>query len=150
VKLSPHFDLAEFSSPEYAHATGKQRAPGKTTPPQKYHPNLRRLCGALEVLRAVDDVPIEIVSGWRSESYNKRNKGRGSRSQHLVGKAADIRSAASSPAVLYWRLHRLMSQGAIPRGGLACYPTFVHYDTRGWPARWRRAPPRPKGYTPGP
>ena len=46
---------------------------------------------------------------------------------------------------LGWVLADMMRAGTIPKGGLACYPTFVHYDIRGIASRWRKAPKRPRG-----
>ena len=47
------------------------------------------LVGHLELLRAIIGRPLPIVSGYRCPVHNRRVGG-GRRSQHLLGKAADI------------------------------------------------------------
>ena len=162
MQLSPHFALSEFASPVYLHKTGKERAKHRQTPPAVYRPNLRRLCrSALEVIRiAAGGKSLKVVSGWRSAEYNRRNKGRVSRSQHLSGKAADLQLGGRGDTVarqkhLFYVILDLQRSGQIPRGGLAFYPgkynkkykrvvgCFVHYDIRGRNARWKRNPKRP-------
>lgn len=109
--------------------------------PTRYVGNLLRLIEALEVIRKdLGGRPVRIVSGYRTPEYNALNKGRASRSQHLFAKAADIQIRHMSPKRIYWAIHRLRAEGLIPKGGLAAYPTFVHYDIRGRNAAWRRAP----------
>ena len=96
---------------------------------------IRRACGGRSVT---------IVSGFRTLEYNRGNKGRASWSRHLFGQAADIRVKGLSPAAVFHVCRDLIHAGLIKRGGLAAYPTFTHYDTRGWNARWRPTPKRPK------
>lgn len=157
MRLTEHFALDEFASPRYLHATGFARAADKESPPLKYHANLQRLCKALEVVRAEVGAPLHVVSGWRSREFNRRNKGRASRSQHLYGRAADLQvigpgAEPTKQRRLFYTLQALQRAGKIPRGGLAYYPgrldkrtgeivgCFVHYDTRGRNARWLPAP----------
>ena len=86
--------------------------------------------------------PIHVISGYRSPKTNamlrRKRGGQARRSQHILGKAMDIRF----PDV---PVHRLRYAGLIrERGGVGYYPTsgtpFVHIDTgrvRHWP-RMRR------------
>jgi uncharacterized protein YcbK (DUF882 family) len=135
--MSAHFKLSEFSSPRTDRS-------GRDSVPPRYQPNVRRLMTALETIRkAAGDRPMSVISGWRSVVYNRANKGRASRSQHLYGKAADLRCRHMTPARLYWVIKDLQDAGTIPKGGLACYGSFVHYDIRGRNARWRAEPRRP-------
>jgi len=123
-----HFSLAEFE--------------GKGPCPKHYWGNIQRLMDALEVIRAElggASITITPAGGYRSPLVNRKNKGRATKSQHLLGKAADIR-CRRSPAVVYRAIESLQKRGLIPKGGLAAYPSFVHYDIRGRNARWRKAP----------
>lgn len=72
MKLSPHFDTAEFAD----HRTGAVHVD-------------RGLVDRLELLRARVGRPLRIVSGFRSVSTN-REVGGAVDSQHLYGRAADL------------------------------------------------------------
>jgi len=139
-----HFKLWEFSSP------GFPKRSNRVAVPAKLHSNVYRLMQELETIReALGGASVHVVSGYRTLIYNKQNKGRASKSLHLQAKAADIQVRGKdgkriSPARVYWVIKDLMNAGKIRAGGLAAYPTFVHYDTRGRPARWRKAPARPR------
>jgi uncharacterized protein YcbK (DUF882 family) len=85
------------------------------------------------------DQPVEVISGYRSLSYNRGVYGnrcragrcRGDGSQHILCRAADIRIAGVSAAQLHaWALHQ-------PElGGVGRYRgDFIHVDIR----------PRPRG-----
>lgn len=144
-----HFRLWEFSCPEGGRV------------PERYRANLQRLMDASETGRyELGDLVWIVISGWRSPAYNRKNKGRATNSRHLTAEAIDFRVRAADdtprrlthtiggrrylkPAVVYWVLHDMMMDGLIPKGGLAAYSTFTHYDIRGWAARWRKAPERP-------
>lgn len=127
---SPHFAAREFRSPD-----------GRRTP-RAVERRLRVLCSdVLEDLRAHFGKPIHIVSGYRSKQYNKGAP----KSQHIKGRAADIRIKGVSPAAIFRVLNRWQREGRIPKGGLGWYPKhgrkgrpfgWVHVDTRGWNARW--------------
>lgn len=117
--------------------------------PRKYWRNVQRLMEALEVIRAElggKSIAITQGGGYRSPSVNKQNKGRATRSQHLFGKAADIRVPGVAASKVYYTIQRLQQEGKIPHGGLAAYikskpaASYVHYDIRGRNARWRAAP----------
>lgn len=141
--MSAHFKMSEFSSPIWD-PVRKRRRRGREPVPHRYRANVRKTQAALETIRAVLGLPVTVISGWRSVAYNRANKGRASRSLHLSGRAADIRIKGVSPALVYWVIRGLIVNGEIPRGGLACYPTFTHYDIRGYNARWRKAPKLPR------
>lgn len=136
--MSKHFKLSEFSSPGYP--VRRNRVPV----PAKLVGNCNTLMQELEVIReALGGKPVRVISGYRTLKYNRQNKGRATNSKHLQAIAADIKVKGVSPARVYWVIKELMRTGAIRTGGLAAYPSFTHYDTRGWNARWRRAPKRP-------
>lgn len=83
----------------------------------------------LERAREHFGAPITITSGHRCREYNRRVGGARD-SQHLRGRAADIKVNGVSPAKVYawfadWH-----------RGGLGKYHTFTHVDTRHGAVRW--------------
>ena len=133
--VTPHFHSGEFSSP------GVLRRRDRVQVPARYRRNLRRVMVALETIRAaLGGHPVKILSGYRTPEYNRQNKGRASKSQHLYANAADIRVKGVRVRDVYWAIAQLRHDGKIPKGGLAAYPTFVHYDCRGRNVGWRRAP----------
>lgn len=85
----------------------------------------------LESIRAHFGKPVKVTSGCRCEAYNKSVGGK-KRSQHLLGRAADIQIKDTSPINVYEYAEYLMSD----RGGLGNYNTFTHIDTRTGKARW--------------
>ena len=99
-------------------------------------------CNALDRLQRVRDelgVPMLITSAYRDPEHNRRVGG-AMASQHMLGKAFDIRVDNIDPA-------KLISV-AISHGfrGIGTYPAqgFVHIDTRDAPARWGK-PFAPRG-----
>ena len=154
-------------APHTAHFSAREfRCPEGGAVPRRCYAKLKRLMGACEEGRArLGGGSWHVVSGWRSLAYNRKNKGRASKSRHLTGDAIDFyviapkgtlrrltrmlrvskrkRVRVLKMSLVYWVLKDMMDAGEIPKGGLACYPTFVHLDIRGWKARWRKAPKRP-------
>ncbi len=85
MKLSAHFDLAEFTRSESAKRHGVSNEP---TP--EHEANLKVLCEkVLEPVRIFNEGPLNISSGYRSKNLNHFIGGSLS-SQHCEGKAADI------------------------------------------------------------
>ena len=104
--------------------------------PEPYRANVRRLCQALEVIRAAfGGREMVLNSGWRSSWWNKQVGG-ASASQHLYGRAADLKVNGISIARTKQVIEQLIQQGKIPQGGIGTYTTFCHYDIRGSAARW--------------
>lgn len=124
MKITPHFRSEEFDQPA---RHDFQREPY----PEKWHATrLRVLCDVLEVIRKEISCPIKIVSGYRSEAYNKKIGG-ARHSQHVQGRAADIQSAALGAGALHDMVLYCYKTGKLPfLGGLGLYPTFVHVDVR--------------------
>lgn len=89
------------------------------------------LIHVLEDLRHHFDVPVGILSGHRCEKHN-RNVGGKPRSQHLLGRAADITTTDFTPAALY----RYLDEHYPMKFGIGKYDDFVHIDTRKSRARW--------------
>ena len=85
MKLSEHFDLAEFTASQTADRRGLDN-----TPPQHVIANLLVLAAGLEQVRSLlGNHPLTITSGYRSPAVNAA-VGSKSSSQHLLGQAADF------------------------------------------------------------
>lgn len=85
MKLSEHFDLAEFTASQTA-----DRLNLDNTPPQLVIANLLVLAEGLEQVRSLlGNRPLTITSGYRSPSVNAAVGSKPS-SQHLAGQAADF------------------------------------------------------------
>lgn len=93
------------------------------------------LCEILEKIRSAVGEPIHILSGYRTPEHNKLVGGK-PKSQHVEGRAVDIAVKTLTPKQLYAKIVQLIDKKVIPDGGLACGPSFVHYDNRGRKARW--------------
>ncbi len=126
MKLTEHFSKWEFDS--------KDGAPMPTSVLE----NVKKVAQNLEVIRSYfGGKPIKINSGYRSPSHNASPSVKGKpNSQHLYGRAADIKISGVTPLELYTGILYLIAEGKISQGGLGLYNTFVHYDIRGHRARW--------------
>lgn len=105
--LSAHFSASEFAE----HGSGKQHV---------IDPELLQV---LERIRALRGRAVSIVSGYRSPAYNRRIGG-APNSQHVVGRAADLKQGVCT-------VEEAISCGA--RGVGHCNGWAVHVDVR--PAR---------------
>lgn len=97
--------------------------------------NIKDLADSLQVLRDFLGEPIRINSAYRSPEHNEAIGGVKS-SQHILGKAADIKVKDIETKDLYLIIESLIVDGKMKQGGLGLYDTFVHYDIRGSKARW--------------
>ena len=90
----------------------------------------------VEVLQKIRDhfgKPVNINSGFRTASYNKRKDvGGATYSQHLYGTAADIRISGVSPKNIAAYAETLLPN----KGGIGIYKDFVHVDVREVKSRW--------------
>jgi len=86
----------------------------------------------LESVRQHFGMPVTVTSAARCRSHNA-SVGGAARSQHIYGRAADIKVAGTTPRAVHdWIAEQF------PYASLGLYQTFVHVDTRtGGPARWR-------------
>ena len=98
------------------------------------------LVEVLEKIRAHFGKPVTITSGFRTASWNAKQKNAAKFSQHLYGRAADIRVQGASVEEVAACAERLL-HGC---GGVGRYPAkagraagWVHVDTRAEKARWR-------------
>ncbi len=106
-----------------------------TAVPDELRPNIIKLCTQLEVLRADLGQPIHVDDMYRTPAHNSTVGGAPS-SQHLLGKAADIRVDGLTPTQLRAAIQKLIAAECMLEGGVGLYSSFVHYDIRGHRARW--------------
>jgi uncharacterized protein YcbK (DUF882 family) len=90
------------------------------------------LVTGLQVLRDTIGKPIVIVSGCRCAKHNAKVGG-AAKSQHVSGKAADIRVAGIPPRLLYVEASRVPQFRGF---GVDDERGFLHVDTRPVTARW--------------
>lgn len=124
MKLTNNFNLNEFNKHNFSLTETVLK-------------NLQELAKNLQVLR--DDVkkPIKITSGYRSPEHNAKIGGVKS-SQHITGKAADLKIEGLTPKQVADTIEKLISAGKMKQGGLGIYKSWIHYDTRGTAARWNK------------
>lgn len=97
--------------------------------------NIELLALRLERIRTVYGSPVIIHSGYRCREYNTRIGG-ARNSQHIQGKAADFSIPGYGAASVAAAVRHLIATGEIAKGGVGKYPTFTHYDMRGYIANW--------------
>lgn len=113
IKISKNFILKEFECKDGNHEV---RIDSK-------------LLEKLQKLRDLINKPIYIVSGYRTKEYNKKIGG-AKNSQHIYGKAADIKVKGMSIKELYNLADK------VGFDGIGTYKTFLHVDVRGYKSRW--------------
>lgn len=128
ILITPHFRVSEFDCKD-----------GTPYPEEWIESRLQPLANLLEEIRADVDMPIVVVSGYRSPAYNQRiKKRRGDKSgvatssQHVEGRAADI----SCPGIAVDELRDIILSmhrhgRLLGLGGVGFYPRsgWVHVDT---------------------
>lgn len=83
------------------------------------------------VRELLGNVPLVILSGYRTPAYNATLEGAASKSQHIEGRALDIWHPTMSPRGMFTTILREAQRGSLPLlGGLGLYKTFVHLDVR--------------------
>lgn len=87
------------------------------------------LLDKLQKLRTRINKPIIITSGYRTPEHNKKVGG-ASNSQHLYGKAVDIKVNGMTPSQLKVHAEKIGFKG------IGLYKTFLHVDVRKNVARW--------------
>lgn len=89
------------------------------------------LVDILQKIRNHFGQPVTISSAYRTPGRNKAVGGT-TYSQHLYGKAADIKVKGVSPKTVAAYAEKLLPK----KGGIGTYSTFVHVDVRTTRARW--------------
>ena len=74
--------------------------------------------------------PLVINSGYRCPTHNKNING-AKNSQHIQGRAADIRATNMTPNIVATYAEQ------VGFDGIGKYQNFTHVDVRGYKARWR-------------
>ena len=123
MKLTTNFYKEEFNSKDGA------------TMPLDVLENIKDLANQLQVIRDYIKEPLHINSAYRSPEHNAKIGGV-KNSQHVKGKAADLTSRSFTPKQLSKVIIKLINEGRIKDGGVGLYNGFVHYDIRGYKARW--------------
>ncbi len=88
------------------------------------------LLSALEQIRKHFGKPIAISSAARCKKMNKKAGG-SPKSQHLLGRAADIAVKDTAPEAV-----QEFADTILPDSGVGSYNMFTHIDTRRGRARW--------------
>ena len=123
AKITTNFSLEEFKCKDGSDI------------PNDVLPNIIELAKNLQVLRDAIGKSITINSGYRSQKYNAKIGGV-KNSQHVKGKASDLRVSGMTPKEVALVIEGLIEQGKMKQGGIGIYPNFTHYDIRGVKARW--------------
>lgn len=90
------------------------------------------LLGILEQVRQQFG-PVTITSGCRCRSHNKAIGG-AKKSQHIIGKAADIKVSYCSPD----KIAKYLRKKYPNKYGIGLYPGWLHVDVRQAKARWEK------------
>lgn len=123
MELTKNFKLKEFNCKD------------GTPVPQKHIWRVAKLAENLQVLRDILNTPIVIRSGYRTIKHNRAVGGK-AHSFHLLGMAADIYTEIYTPMQIANIIEELIDKELMDEGGIGIYSTFVHYDIRGYRARW--------------
>ena len=89
------------------------------------------LVSVLQKIRNHFGAAVTITSAYRTPARNK-NVGGTAYSQHLYGRAADIKVKGTFPAKVAAYAEKLLPN----KGGIGIYDTFTHIDVRQDKSRW--------------
>lgn len=90
------------------------------------------LVSVLQKIRTHFGKAVTITSAYRTPTKNKAAGGE-TYSQHLYGKAADIKVKGIAPKTVAAYAEKLISN----KGGIGIYSTFTHIDVRSTKSRWK-------------
>ena len=124
MKLTNNFNLSEFQC-----KCGCKM-------PAFVKENVKELAENLQALRDVVG-RIDLTNAYRCKEHNA-DVGGSTNSQHIKGKAADIKSNTLSPSEIASITDDLMKSEKFKLGGIGIYNTFTHVDIRGYKARWSK------------
>ena len=129
MQITEQFSLEEFKQP------ARHNLP-EIAYPEEWIPILKELCEQLEIIRAIYNQPITIISGYRSPEYNMAIRG-AEHSQHMLGRAADIVIKDINAGDVHEAILKLMREDNLALKGLGYYPNnnplFNHVDIREGP-----------------
>lgn len=126
MKLTNNFSKSEFECNSGAEM------------PKDVLDNVKLLAIQLQVIRDYVGKPIRINSAYRCKEHNS-SVGGSKRSQHLLGKAADITIDTFTPDEVFDIIENMLTNETLESfyvGGIGCYNTFTHLDIRDYRARW--------------
>ena len=124
MKLTENFNLSEFE------------CKCGCSMPDFVKKNIIELAENLQVLR--DTVGrLDLTNAYRCKEHNA-DVGGAVNSQHLKGKAADVKSSVMSPSEIAVVVDDLMKSEKFKLGGVGIYNTFTHVDIRGSRVRWSK------------
>ena len=110
---------------------------GNCLPPLHLWENVTPTLRVADEIRERLKVPLcEITSCYRSPSYNAIVPGSVAGSYHTRNQALDL--VYLCPPLKAFRMALQLREEGFFRGGVGLYPTFIHLDTRGHAATWRR------------
>ena len=104
--------------------------------PEFVKKNIIELAENLQVIRDVVG-KLNLTNAYRCKEHNA-DVGGATNSQHLKGKAADVKSKTIKPKDMAQIVADLMKSENFELGGIGIYNTFTHYDIRGVRARWSK------------
>ena len=134
-KLLTSWGITNFTAAEFFFRGGSDaKLQLNTDPPAALWPNMETTVKVLQEARKRYGKPIRITSAYRDAVYNRKIGGVPN-STHVQFNALDL--VTDKPAALYLILLDLRREGAF-KGGLGLYRSFVHLDSRGHNATWRR------------
>ena len=90
------------------------------------------LVSILQKIRTHFGKAVTITSAYRTPTKNKAVGGE-TYSQHLYGRAADIKVKGVTPKAVATYANKLMPN----KGGIGTYSTFTHVDVRATKSRWK-------------
>lgn len=134
-RMLDKWGVTSFTAKEFFYRGGSDtKLQLNTDPPASLWPNMETTAKVLQEARNRLGKPIRITSAYRDAAYNRKIGGV-SNSTHVQFNATDL--VAAQPASLYLVLLDLRREGMF-KGGLGLYRSFVHLDSRGHNATWRR------------
>jgi len=104
--------------------------------PEFVKKNIIELAENLQVIRDVVG-KLNLTNAYRCKEHNA-DVGGAANSQHLKGKAADVKSKEYDVLEVSKIIEGLIKSEKIEQGGIGIYNTFTHYDIRGVRARWSK------------
>ena len=136
--MTKNFKLDDFIySHFYTQANVQDRVIKSYKQDKTVQNNLEILAKQLQIIRDEINKPIHINIAYRPYWWEKM-RGRNGKSQHCLGKAADIVVKGMDTKILHKTIENLIKDNKIINGGLGLYQTFIHYDIRSYPARWSK------------